>query len=186
MGYVFHATDNPRRERCIPEMDTTLDDNGYWLETVDMAEAYDQEINQYQWDTIDHIASAAQYVRMRREINGLLDSARTPRQVYKVSENIPPDFFEMEDDLLTSGTWLDGTALYKGFYTLESKADSMLKRFQFVARKQSTTVRVFTSERPISPVLARKGGKILRILTAERLQACVSAGFTIYTQEIAI
>lgn len=196
MSFV-NAIDNPRRERCLPESNgidalywssAELEDgdNGYWLETVDMAQAFDAEVNQHLFEEVDWVASKEMYLRLRKEADRLLSKARTPRQVYKVVEAIPPDFFEVEDELVANHTWFDGEPLRKGFYTIESKAESILKGFRFVERKQSTTVRVLTTERPISPVLAQKGGKILRALTAERLQHLMRSGFRIYTQEISL
>lgn len=192
-GFV-QAHDTPRRERCLPESNgidamfwssAELEDgdNGYWLETVDMAQAFDAEINEYQWDQIEMVVCKNQYLEIRAQAIKALDKARTPRQVYKVTAELPPDFYEVEDNLLAFETWFDGQPLRKNFWTVESKAESILKRFRFVRDRHTQTIVVFSRERPISPVLARKGGKILRAQTAEQLQALIRLGFIIYVQE---
>jgi hypothetical protein len=192
-GFV-QAHDTPRRERCLPEsngIDATNwssaeledGDNGYWLETVDMAAAFDAELGQYAWDDVEMVINMEQYLELRREANEALSKARNPRQVYAVTAALPPDLFEIEDKLLSSQTWFDGQPLSGSWYSIESKAESILKRFRYVRDRHSRTVKVFSRERPISPVLARKEGKILRAQTKEQLQALIGLGFTIYTQE---
>jgi len=196
-GFV-QAQDTPRRERCLPESNgidalywSTAElsdgDAGYWLETVDMAAAFDAELGQYAWDDVEMVISMEQYLELRGQASKALDKARNPRQVYAVTAALPPDFFEVEDRLLEGQTWFDGQPLRSSFWSVESKAESLLKRFRFVrdrhlcALNSSRTVKV--TGRVISPVLAKKGGKILRAQTREQLASLLSLGFTIYAQE---
>ena len=197
MGFVS-AHEEPRRERCLPESNgidalhwasAELEDGdaGYWLETVDMAQAFDMELNQYAWDSVEMVVNMEQYLELRGQANKALDKARNPRQVYAVTAALPPDFFEVEDRLLERRTWFDGQPLRSSWWTVESRAESLLKRFRFVrdrhlrALNSSRTVKV--TGRVISPVLAKKGGKVLRAQTREQLAGLLAAGFTIYVQE---
>lgn len=198
MGFAS-AHEETRLERCLPESNgidalhwasAELEDGdaGYWLETVDMAQAFDMELNQYAWDSVEMVVNKDQYLDLREQANKALDKARNPRQVYAVTAALPPDFFEVEDRLLESQTWFDGQPLRSSWWTVESRAESLLKRFRFVrdrhlrALNSSRTVKV--TGRVISPVLAKKGGKVLRAQTREQLASLLSLGFTIYVQEL--
>lgn len=198
MGFAS-AHEETRRERCLPEscgLDATVwssaeledGDAGYWLETVDMAQAFDMELNQYAWDDVEMVVNMEQYLKLRKEAIEALSKARNPRQVYAVTAALPPDFFEVEDRLIEGQTWFDGQPLSGSWFSIESMAESLLKRFRFVRDKhlrelnRSRTVKV--TGRVISPVLAKKGGKVLRAQTREQLASLLSLGFTIFTQDI--
>ena len=197
MGFVS-AHEEPRRERCLPESNgidalywSTAElsdgDNGYWLETVDMAQAFDAELGEYAWDDVEMAVSKNQYVDLRKQAIKALSKARNSRQVYAATAALPPDFFEVEDRLLEEQTWFDGQPLSGSWYSIESMAESFLKRYRFVRDKHlralNSSRSVKVTGRVISPVLAKKGGKVLRAQTREQMQDLLSMGFVIYTQE---
>jgi hypothetical protein len=193
MGFVT-AYDNPRTERCMPEsngaspetwtLDTCMEeDREYWVPVQDLHEQYDLELNDDAFDIADAIVSMQQYLKMRKQIQVALRNCVCPNDVYAVVAKIPPDFFETEDNLTLSKIWFDGTPLRKSFYTIEDKCEALLDGFRRKQRSHTQTVKVFSKERAIQPVLAKKGGKILRPQTAEQLQALIGLGFTIYVQK---
>ena len=136
MGFAS-AHEETRLERCLPESNgidalhwasAELEDGdaGYWLETVDMAQAFDMELNQYAWDDVEMVINMEQYLKLRKEAIEALSKARTPRQVYAVTAALPPDFFEVEDRLIEGQTWFDGQPLRSSWWTVESRAESLL------------------------------------------------------------
>ena len=180
MSFV-DAYDNPRRERCIPELDTTEDDPSYWLDTMALQEEYDRIVNSNMWDEIDYVASIHMYVRIRKAAAKGIRAAATPKQVYSIIEKIPPDFFQMEDDMVLNGTYLDGNPLYKGFWTVERIAEERLKRVRISTKKRSKTIEIIKEKAPdqkvIQPILLVKGGTILRAMTMEQRDILLAKGF---------
>ena len=192
MGFVT-AYDNPRTERCMPEsngaspetwtLDTCIEeDSSYWMPVQQMYEQADQENNADMWDDSELVLNMEQYKAMRRKIQKALDGCKTPLDVYGVIANIPEDFFEVEDNLVLNQFWFDGTPLRKSFYTIESKCEALLADFRREQKSHTQSVKIFSKEQAIKPVLARKGGKILRAQSKEQLQKLIKLGFTIYVQ----
>lgn len=180
MSFV-DAYDNPRSERCLPELDTTEDNLTYWLEHTDMWAEYDTWLNDDMWEDVDYIASISMYVRMRKAAVKGIRAAMTPGQVYYVIENIPPDFFAMEDDMVLTATYLDGKPLYKGFWTVERIAEDRLKRVRISQNKRrSITVEIekkANGQKVIQPITMQRGGTILRAMTMEQKNVLLAKGF---------
>jgi len=181
MAFVT-ANDNPRRERCLPELNPTEDDLTYWLDHVDMFAEFDAWLNDDMWDEADHVASISHYVRMRRAAISGIKAARTPGQVYHVVGNLPPDFFTMEDDMILTNTWLDGQPLNKGYWSVESYAEDKLKRVRITTKKRtSVSVRVaeLAPDEAVlyQPIIMKKGGTILRAMTMEQKDVLLANGY---------
>ena len=181
MSFVT-ADDNPRRERCVPELNPTEDDLTYWLEHTDLWEEYACFLAEDMWEDVDNIASIPHYVRMRRAAIKGIKAARTPNQVYHVTEKLPGDFFTIEDDMILTNTWIDGQPLNKGYWSVESFAEDKLKRVRITTKKRtSVSVRVaeLAPDEAVlyQPIIMQKGGTILRAMTMEQKDVLLANGF---------